>query len=51
MSMYVLALFYVTGSVTDGVAVLDDVFTFLDVAERVLVTVLKVDVNVVKLIY
>jgi hypothetical protein len=45
------ALFYVTGSVTDRVAVLNNILAFLDVAERVLVSVLKVDVNVIKLIY
>jgi hypothetical protein len=50
MCMNVLTLLYVTGSVTYGVAVLDDIFSTLDVSESILVAVIKIYIYVIKLI-
>jgi hypothetical protein len=51
MCMHVLACLNVAGSITDGIAVLDDILTLLDIAEGVFMTVGKINIYVVKLIY
>jgi hypothetical protein len=49
--MYVLAFFYVGGSVTYRVSVFYYIFAALYVARGILMTVVKINLNVVKLIY
>jgi hypothetical protein len=51
MSMNVLPCLNIAGSVSDGIAILYDILAALDVTESILVTILKIDVNVIKLIY
>ena len=49
--MNVLALLNVAGGVANGIAVFDNILSALYIAQSILVTILKVNVYIIKLIY